>query len=195
MRDRILIIPGFHGSGPAHWQTWLEGQAPDAQRVSGIDWDAPVLQEWVESISAKIESACGPVWLVAHSFGCLAAVCSGFLLAEKVAGALLVAPADPERFTEQGARMPGSGQTSLSARMPSGALPFPSLLVASSNDPWLSMLSAAYWSDCWASRLVSIGRAGHINAEAGYGPWPEGLRLLLSLQRARGDLPLGQIVV
>ena len=27
----------------------------------------------------------------------------------------------------------------------------------------------------WGSRLVAAGEAGHINADSGHGPWPEGL--------------------
>lgn len=33
----------------------------------------------------------------------------------------------------------------------------------------------------WGSELVNIGPAGHINAEAGFGPWPQGERLLARL--------------
>jgi len=38
-----LIVPGFHGSGPDHWQSWFEARLPEARRVIGIDWEAPVL--------------------------------------------------------------------------------------------------------------------------------------------------------
>ena len=40
------------------------------------------------------------------------------------------------------------------------------------------MARAAAFAAAWGSRLVTLDRAGHINAEAGYGPWPEGRRLL-----------------
>jgi hypothetical protein len=52
---------------------------------------------------------------------------------------------------------------------------------------------AGFWADRWGSRLVHIGRAGHINAESGFGPWPQGLELLRTLQQAQDDLPLGLI--
>ena len=30
----------------------------------------------------------------------------------------------------------------------------------------------------WGSELVELSNAGHINGDAGYGPWPEGLAML-----------------
>ena len=44
MSYRVLIVPGFHGSGEAHWQTWLEQELPNADRVRGIDWESPVYE-------------------------------------------------------------------------------------------------------------------------------------------------------
>ena len=98
MRCTVLIVPGFHGSGPDHWQSWLERQLPESRRVSGIDWEAPVLARWAAEVRREIDAAASAVWLVAHSFGCLASVVAAADRPEKVAGALLVAPADPARF-------------------------------------------------------------------------------------------------
>ena len=72
MRQTVLIIPGYHGSGPGHWQNWLEGELPEAHRVAGIDWDTPLLARWAGEVRREIDAAPGAVWLVAHSFGCLA---------------------------------------------------------------------------------------------------------------------------
>jgi hypothetical protein len=36
---RVLIIPGLYDSGPAHWQTWLQAQYPDAVRVEQEHWN------------------------------------------------------------------------------------------------------------------------------------------------------------
>lgn len=104
MRHTVLIVPGFHGSGPGHWQTWLEGELPDARRVGGIDWDTPLLARWAGEVRREIDEAAGAVWLVAHSFGCLASVVAAADRPHKVAGLLLVAPADPERFELLGVR-------------------------------------------------------------------------------------------
>lgn len=192
-RGTALIVPGYRGSGPAHWQSWLEAQVPGARRISGVDWDTPALAAWASAVRREIGQAPAPVWLVAHSFGCLAAVLAGTDRAERVAGALLVAPADPDRFTPAGLR-PGSGQATptpvtLSPYIPRAHLGFPSWLVASRNDPWMPLHRVRHWARLWGSELIDLGNAGHIDAESGFGPWPEGLALLRDLQKSRGSHP------
>jgi predicted alpha/beta hydrolase family esterase len=195
MEPITLIVPGFRGSGPAHWQSWLEARLPGACRVAGIDWEAPVLARWAAEVRREIDAAPSAVWLVAHSFGCLAAVVAAADRPDKVAGALLVAPADPERFASGGRRDgPQAGaDEGIAAWLPQSQLGFPSAVVASSNDPWVELKVAAFWAERWGTRLVNLGPAGHINVESGYGPWPQGLELLLELRRAQDDLPLGAI--
>jgi len=154
-----------------------------------------VLAHWAQAVRDGIDRAPGPVWLVAHSFGCLAAVLAAGSRRERVAGLMLVAPADPERFTPQGLR---DAKTlpelpSLARWIPRSPLGAPSLVVASTNDPWVRLSSAAYWAQCWGSQLENIGAAGHINVDSGHGPWPHGLALFKALQAAQGDIPLGTI--
>lgn len=195
MRHTTLIMPGFHGSGATHWQTWLEEQLPDARRVTGIDWDVPVLARWAGAVRREIDGAARAVWIVAHSFGCLASVVAAADRPERVAGALLVAPADPARFGPLGLyddASAGHGDD-LGAWLPQGQLGFPCAVIASSNDPWVRLTVAAYLADKWGGRFISIGAAGHINVESGFGPWPYCLELLHRMQRAHEDLPLGAI--
>jgi uncharacterized protein len=196
MDRTILIVPGFRGSGPGHWQTWIEAQEPSARRVTGIDWDAPILATWAGQIQREIDRDSGAVLLVAHSFGCLAAVVAAADRPEKVAGAMLVAPADPDRISALGLQSDEATPTrprGLGAWLPREPMAFPSLVVASSNDPWMKLMTAAYWADQWGSRFVEMGPVGHINVDSGFGPWPEGLRLLRSMQEASVDFPLGTI--
>ncbi|MGE0025075.1 MAG: RBBP9/YdeN family alpha/beta hydrolase, partial [Hyphomicrobium sp.] len=91
---------------------------------------------------------------------------------ERVQGALLVAPADPDKFGVAGA-------------LPEGPLGFPATLVASANDPWLSVDKAFALALRWGADFVDLGAAGHINAESGFGPWPFGLSLLRQLETRR----------
>lgn len=172
----ILIVPGLRGSGPGHWQTWWEAREPRSARVEQADWHTPDLSRWSGRVGAAIDRAEAPVWLVAHSFGCLASVHAAARRPGKVAGALLVAPANPDKF--------GVGPD-----LPGERLPCPSLLVASLDDPWMSFGRAADWSARWGSRLVNLGRAGHINVESGFGPWPRGPRLLEELRRTAASHP------
>ncbi|HEX2840074.1 RBBP9/YdeN family alpha/beta hydrolase [Hyphomicrobium sp.] len=164
-----LIIPGLNSSGSAHWQTWFESQLPDAVRVIQGDWKRPDLPEWSSRIRREISRRPGPILIAAHSFGVLAAVQAAEDYSHRIAGALLVAPADPDKF----------GVTDL---LPATRLSFPSVLVASTNDRWLSIERAQSLSARWGAMLVHLGDAGHINAESGFGPWPGGLALLRQLE-------------
>lgn len=195
MRHTTLIVPGLYGSGPGHWQSWLERELPDARRVGRIDWDHPVLAQWAGEIRREIDRATSALWLVAHSFGCLASVVAGADRPDKVAGMVLVAPADPARFTPIGLRddVADPRAESVAAALPDQCFPFPSVVVASRNDPWVKLMVAGYWAERWGSRLVDIGEAGHLNIDSGHGPWPFVLELVRSLQAAHEDAPLGNL--
>ncbi|MEF8698317.1 MAG: alpha/beta hydrolase [Candidatus Accumulibacter sp. UW26] len=175
--ETILIVPGLHNSGPGHWQTWFENTLTDTRRVEQGDWERACLSEWAARVREAIDAQSEPVWIVAHSFGCLAAASAGLVCASRIRAALLVAPADPDRF-------------GAAAEFPEERLAFPSLVVASNNDPWAKSRVARHWAGVWSSRYRNIGDAGHINVDSGYGPWPEGLRLFQELRqeaRAIGD--------
>lgn len=195
MLQTVLIVPGLGNSGPDHWQTWLEGQCPEARRVRNIDWGAPVLARWATEVRREVDEAAGVVWLVAHSYGCLASVVAAADRPDRVAGLLLVAPPDPQRFTAFGLRdgrdMPGHG--GLGEWIPATPIGVPSLVVASRDDPWASFDCTAHWADCWGSLLIDAGQAGHINVDSGHGPWPAGLALLHGLRESYTGLPLGCI--
>lgn len=163
-----LIVPGLNSSGAAHWQTWFEKQIPGAVRVVQRDWKSADLAAWASRVRREISRRPGRILIVAHSFGALAAAQAADDHRHRIAGALFVAPADPDKF-------------GVAALLPQGPLDFPAILVASANDPWLSIERAAGLAATWNADFVSVGAAGHINAESGYGPWPGGLRLLQRL--------------
>ena len=165
-----LIVPGVGGSGPDHWQSWFQQVVPETRRVTQKDWGRPNLYQWAARIRRYIDRERDPVWIVAHGFGCLAAIEAAAGYAGCVAGAMLVAPRDPYQNLH-----PSS--------LPPQPLEFPSALVASSNDPVTRIDKAEFWADFWSSRFIDIGAAGHINEEAGMGPWPEGLEIFESLRR------------
>jgi predicted alpha/beta hydrolase family esterase len=162
---RILTVPGLHGSGERHWQSSWERHHPEFQRVQQADWSQPELDAWADRILAQAQRPGVPVIVVAHSFGCLAAVRAMQQLPRRIAAALLVAPADPARFGIADARL-------------DAPLQGPSLLVASRNDPWQPLERARRWGDRWGSVIASLGEAGHINVESGHTEWPEGLMML-----------------
>lgn len=165
----VLTVPGLHGSGPAHWQSRWEARFPGLHRVEQHDWSRPSLHLWADRVHERVaqgrQSAPRGAVLVAHSFGCLATVRQAALDPEGIAAALLVAPADPDRF--------GVGPL-----LPTWRLPFPTVLVASRNDPWMAQRTAFSWGALWGSELVDVGMLGHVNADSGLGDWPAGVGLL-----------------
>lgn len=174
MTHPILTVPGLWSSGPMHWQTRWEAKHPSWQRVQQRDWDRPDRDEWVATLNAAVAAQPAPPVLAAHSLGCcLVAQWVADTGGRGVAGAFLVAPSDVEapHYPEEG--------RSFSA-MPLVRLPFPSLVVASTNDEYVTLDRARYFAEAWGSELVTIGAAGHINSASGFGEWPEGEALLLA---------------
>ena len=66
--------------------------------------------------------------------------------------------------------------------------PFPSLVVASDDDPYCPPERARALAQAWGSDFAEIHAAGHITASSGYGEWPEGFHMLEDLvERAERD--------
>jgi hypothetical protein len=142
--------------------------------VEQRDWKRPSRAEWTEQIGQDVERAGEPVILVAHSLGCLAVAHWAAVSRQthRVAGAFLVAPPwlahDDPSPRELAGFLP----------MPILRLPFPSLFVASENDPYLPLETGEGLASAWGSEVVNVGRRGHINVASGHGPWSHGEQLL-----------------
>ena len=171
---RALILPGLYDSGPEHWQTLWEQDDPTLVRVVQRDWETPIRQEWVGTLETAVGCAGDGVVLIAHSAGCALAAFWAAATPLRVRGALLVAPADTEA---QSYPIGPKGWRPL----PRVRLPFPSIVVASANDEFVTLDRAREFADSWGSRFVDIGAAGHINADSGLGCWPFGRELLREL--------------
>ena len=65
-------------------------------------------------------------------------------------------------------------------------LPFRSVVVASTNDPFVTLERAELFAASWGSRLIKLPNAGHINTASGHGPWPEGEGWLEEMRRLAG---------
>jgi len=173
----VLMVPGLRGSGPQHWQSLWERRFPRFQRVHQDDWNAPELDRWARKIVEAALPLEEPVLVVAHSFGCLAAVRAEVFQSGLIAGALLVAPANPQRFDVE-------------QSLPRWPLLFPSTVVASGNDPWMPLQAAQQLAADWGSEFVHIGSKGHINGDSGLGEWAEGQQLMHHLCRRMSHAPL-----
>ncbi len=129
-------------------------------------------------IEQAVLAARAPVVLVAHSLGCHAvawwARWAGERAPDIVSGALLVAPPDIDRAGID-RRLAGF------APSPAAPMPFPSILVASGNDPYATIERSAEMAAGWLSSFVDAGALGHINADSGLGAWRDGQALLSRL--------------
>lgn len=172
---QILLLPGWQDSGPGHWQSLWQNQF-GYQRVTQHDWLRPLRGDWMTRLEDVLLANDTPVLLVAHSLGCqlVAAWAQISRNTQRVRGALLVAPGDTE-CAELRAILPSWSPLVLAK------LPFKSILVTSTDDPYCSPARAAQFAGGWGSSLVNIGAQGHINADSNLGDWPQGQALLQQL--------------
>ncbi|MPY68324.1 serine hydrolase family protein [Deinococcus sp. SDU3-2] len=172
MTPTLVIVPGLGDSGPEHWQTLWERKF-GAARVRQDDPEEPDPHAWAARLDEVVRDTPGELVLVAHSCGVptVAHWAAHFEVPERVRGALLVAPPDPERpnAPEEVRRF---------APLPSAPLPFPALVVASENDPYAASKWAEALADTWGAEFVTAGEAGHLNTASGHGDWPDGEVLL-----------------
>lgn len=176
----VLLLPGWLNSGAAHWQSRWEA-LHGHHRVEQDDWLWPRRGDWMARLDEVLLETSQPVLLVAHSLGCqlVAAWAAHSRHVERAAGALLVAPPDTEREDMP----PNLFNWRPIVRQ---RLPFPSLAVVSSDDPYCAFPRAAQMAEDWGAPVIDIGPRGHINDESRLGDWPQGLALLQRLAARAG---------
>lgn len=168
----LLNVPGWGGSSPSHWQSLWELEFPGIQRVDQADWAFPDRPVWVARLQKVLGSLSKPVVLVGHSLGVATIVHSAAAgLLDGVVGAFLVAMPDVER---EGFPPEIKGFSPL----PRVAFPFPSLMIGSQDDPYITSPQLANWAGVFGSPYVDVGLRHHIGDAAGLGNWVEGKLLL-----------------
>jgi serine hydrolase len=167
----IVILPGIGGSGELHWQTRWEKTDPRCRRFQPADWNWPELKDWISALDRAVAAAATPPLLVAHSLACLLVAHWQQVSTTLVAGAFLVAVPNPqsEAFPIEAASF---------ANPPLGEFRFPSLIIASANDPYGTIEHARGKASQWGSGIVEVGALGHINEASGLEDWPQGKALL-----------------
>lgn len=175
-----IIIPGIGGSGEAHWQSLWQATAPTSVRIAVADCDAPDLDDWSAALDRAVDGAPqGPILLVAHSLGCLLVAhwaAAGSKRANRIAGAFLVAVPDPDAPP-----FPRTEAASFLA-VPKAPLPFPALVLASSDDPYASVEASRTRALDWRAGFVELGRLGHVNSASALDAWPQGQALLTAFR-------------
>jgi len=173
----VLILPDWEGCGPDHWQAlWARrhGYAP----VDQHDWSRPLRGDWLARLEDAVLTRDKPCVLVAHGLGCIlaAAWSARSRHTHRVRAALLAAPTDVEQ-PQWRERLPTWAPVDLEA------LAFPSVLVASSDDPRCSLERARLFAHAWGAQFIDGGPAGHIDTASALASWPEGHVLLQDLMK------------
>jgi uncharacterized protein len=189
---QTLILPGWQNSGPDHWQSRWEALY-GYERVMQHDWMQPLRGDWItrledhllskqerfahvnigleakKALNFRGANPSADILLVAHSLGChlVAAWAALSKNTHRIRGALLVAPPDAQR-EDFPVEMKSWRQPVLHQ------LPFPSICVISSNDPFCGLAAGRQMAQAWGSECVELGDKGHINADSGLGDWPQG---------------------
>ena len=174
MSTATLILPGIGNSGPAHWQSLWEAANPAFVRVQQPEWEHPECAEWLETLEKYVVQSGAGVILIAHSLACLLVAHWATITRQQIKGALLVAPPDPDSVSFP---IEATGFSPF----PLEPFKFPSIVVASSNDPYGTQAFAQSCASAWGSRFVNIGAAGHISSNSGLGQWHEGYALYQQL--------------
>ena len=175
--NQVLILPGWQGCGPLHWQSkWVQNYA--YQLVEQHDWMRPLRGDWLSRLDEVVSDVCGPIYLVAHSLGCIqvAAWANISKQTHRVKAALLVAPGDVEA---------PAFKDVLSSWRPIclKPLPFKSILLGSQNDPHCTLERAQFFAKSWGSDWIDMGPKGHLNADSQLGDWPEAHDFLNQLMK------------
>jgi predicted alpha/beta hydrolase family esterase len=161
MRPTLFTVPGYTGSGPQHWQSLWEAADPTIRRIDRGNWSHPDAEKMAMAIEAAVRGVGRqPIVLVAHSCGATAVAHWSARFNRRIEGAFLVAP-------------PDSDDSALAT------LSFPTVVIASENDPHCTFDRAREFAHAWGATLISAGKAGHINTASGHGPWPAGWRQLI----------------
>jgi predicted alpha/beta hydrolase family esterase len=171
MKHRILLLPGLGNSGATHWQSHWEISFPHFERVVQDEWDRPNAEQWIARLQEHVSRSERPAVLVAHSLACNLVVRWAAKHTGPVVGAMLVAPSDVEAPSYP------SGTTGF-VPMPLDRLPFKSIVVASSNDEYVSPGRGRTFAEAWGAEYILLGDRGHIGGAADLGMWQEGLAIL-----------------
>src|SRR5262245_20453823 len=159
----ILMVPGYTNSGPSHWQSRWQAKLSTARRVEQAEWSKPVREDWSARVARAVNEAEKPVVIVAHSLGIPAVINALPEFRHFVAGAFLVAPPDVANDNIRPKHLMTFGP------YPRDPLPFPSITIASRNDPFCAFEVAEDIAAAWGSLFIDAGQAGDHQLGSGHG--------------------------
>jgi predicted alpha/beta hydrolase family esterase len=173
MAAAVLILHGLGGSGPGHWQRWLQERLTETGHHVRFpelpDPDTPDPQAWRDDVLAEL------AWLdseervvICHSLSCITWLSLAHELSRPVGRVALVAPPsvraglpEIEPFFPLTARRDDVARAAGHTR-----------LVCSDNDPYCPEGAAALYGEPLGLPVDLQPGRGHQNVESGLGPWP-----------------------
>jgi predicted alpha/beta hydrolase family esterase len=181
MSATVLFVPGLRDHVEDHWQSHAARAIPNSVTVQPLTEGRLSRQAQVEAVKNALRAIEGDVIVVAHSAGCLTIVHCVQDPAFKLRGALLVTPADVESPLPEGYPNLADLEANGWLPIPRTSLPFPTIVVASRNDPLAEFGRVEELARDWGAVLYDAGEVGHLNPAAGYGPWPVAAELISRL--------------
>lgn len=182
MTATVLFVPGLRDHVEDHWQTHAARAFPGSVTVEPLTEARLSRAARVAALDAALQAIDGEVVIAAHSAGCLMVAHWALAVTRPIKAALLATPADVEHLLPPG--YPALADLSANGwvPIPRQTLPFPALVVASRNDPLAEFSRVEGLARDWGADLLDAGEIGHLNPPAGYGPWPDGHRLIEQLR-------------
>jgi len=179
-----LIVPGLNNSGPTHWQSFWAKSLEDASCVVQRNWDAPQKSEWIETLDEAVSKLESDTIFISHSLGVVTTVlwlteifgrtgAAANPKAHFIKGAFLVSPSDADNIEIINNFAP----------MPLQKLPVPAWVIASEDDPFVTMERSKFFANAWGAHIESVGCLGHINAKSNLGEWEQGRKLLAEFEK------------
>jgi hypothetical protein len=176
MKQQFLILHGWSGSGPGHWQDWLVNELrADGHDVAFPDFPNafhPRLGDWLETLKSELEKFPHPenLTVICHSLAVILWLHFSMQNQTRVAArVILVAPPGPSAELDT---------IETFFPIPRNAASLVQLadhteLVCSNADPYCPELAAKFYGEFLnLSTTLLPDEAGHINVASGYGPWP-----------------------
>lgn len=175
MAKKVLLLAGWGGSDFPHWQSWLAGEiAKDYGTVSFLkfsDFEFPNFAIWKKELLTHLKDF-KPDIVICHSLANTLwfHLCNANSIT-KVEKLYLVAP--PSQTCDI-----AEIESFFPLDMPKNAYADKTLLITSTNDPYMSMDEAKKLQDSLEVEMIVLKNAGHINAGSGYGEWPQILQMI-----------------
>lgn len=183
MSATVLFVPGLRDHVEDHWQTHAARDFPGSVTVEPLTEDRLSRAARVAALDAALQAIEGEVVIAAHSAGCLMVTHWAMTPTRPVKAALLATPADVEHPLPSGYPSYEDLSSNGWVPIPRQPLPFPTLVVASRNDPLASFERVEGLARDWGAELHDAGAVGHLNPPAGFGPWPDGIKLIERLRQ------------